>query len=442
MKKNKKPLLTAVVANHKGEIFEVDGYAAVGMSGFTLEPLSVRENIVLPHGSELLYLPERKPVLYNLRTEQMEILDKNPLNPREKILPVATFSSPGYVLSNHAAYEEAPRSRILPLFSYGAVGWYQGGFRSAAIRVDWEKRQDLRLMDPQKIAAGVKQLKKKMPQNRLRRHLENCALSYSCPAAKNFFLGRYEAPLPTSRHCNARCLGCISLQKRSEISHCQERIDFTPSVNEIVEIALTHIRRVKHSIVSFGQGCEGDPLLSAAVIEPAVRKIRAATDKGTINMNTNGSRPDLLQKLFVSGLDSIRISLNSVREACYNTYFRPQGYSFSDVVQSIDLARAQLKFVSLNYLNCPGFTDSPEEFNALTSFLSEHPVDLIQWRNLNFDPIRYRKVMAKAAVQGPPIGIKNLLQKLRTHFPAIQFGYFNPPKEKFFRKGSNSHAIH
>ena len=35
-------------------------------------------------------------------------------------------------------------------------------------------------------------------RNRLFRHLETCALTYGCPAAKNLFLCRYEAPLPTS----------------------------------------------------------------------------------------------------------------------------------------------------------------------------------------------------------------------------------------------------
>ncbi|MFC1817352.1 radical SAM protein, partial [Thermodesulfobacteriota bacterium] len=69
-------------------------------------------------------------------------------------------------------------------------------------------------------------MRQKLPGNRLREHLENCALTYGCPAAKNFFLGRYEAPLPTSRSCNAGCLGCISLQKSGAISNCQERIKF------------------------------------------------------------------------------------------------------------------------------------------------------------------------------------------------------------------------
>ncbi len=223
------------------------------------------------------------------------------------------------------------------------------------ILVDSEKRQDLRLMPREKIIAGVRTMKKKMPQNRLRAHLENCALKYGCPAAKNFFLGRFEAPLPTSENCNARCIGCISLQKETGIKNSQDRISFTPSPDEISEIALEHIRKVKRSVVSFGQGCEGDPLLAAHVIEPAIKLIRSKTDRGTINMNTNGSLPETMERLFDAGLDSIRISMNSVRKQCYDAYFRPKGYVFSDVLKSIDRALGRNVFVSINYLNCPGF---------------------------------------------------------------------------------------
>ena len=419
------------MANSSGKIFELEGFAAVGMAADALVPLTVDRTIPLPFGSELLFLPDRKPVLFNLETRQIETVAENPYHPGEAIWPVAAFNSPGYVLAYACAYQENRHAGALPLFSYGAVGWHRGGFRTAAIQVDRERRQDLRLMPLEKITAGVRRMQKQMPENRLRRHLETCALKYSCPAAKNFFIGRCEAPLPTSRYCNARCLGCISLQKNNAISNCQERIAFTPSSREISEIALCHIRRVKKSVVSFGQGCEGDPLLAADVIEPAIRRIRAASSDGTINMNTNASRPDILDRLFTAGLDSIRVSMNSVRESCYKAYFRPNGYRFSDVTDSIDTARRHQKFISMNYLNCPGFTDSPEELNALIAFIHKHPVDLIQWRNLNFDPARYVRIMAKSARQGDPIGMETVLKKLKQAFPKIKFGYFNPPKEAF-----------
>ncbi len=429
--KSEKNSVTAVVANAGGEIFDLEGYAAVGMAGQSLEILTEDETIEIPHGTELMYLPDRMPVLYNLDTRQFEVLSDNPHSPGESLHPVAAFNSPGYVNSFACAYEEGAGAGYLPLFSYGAVGWHREGFRSAAIQVDMERRQDLRLMQMEKVHDGVRATKAEMPGNRLRRHLEKCALEYGCPAAKNFFIGRCEAPLPTSRECNARCIGCISLQKELEISSPQNRIEFTPAPEEISEVALFHIRKVEQSVVSFGQGCEGDPLMATHVINPAIRQIRSKTDEGTINMNTNGSRPDILEELFDVGLDSIRISLNSTRKKCYTAYFRPRGYRFEDVEKSIDLALKRGKFVAINYLNCPGVSDAPEETEAFKNFLSEHPVNLIQWRNLNFDPFRYWTMMSAAADLGMPIGMGKLLAEIRSGFPEIQHGYFNPPKERF-----------
>jgi len=436
MKKNvpdsgKINLITAVVADKNGKIFELEGYAAVGMAADNFTPLSAGNTVEMPYGGEFMLLPDRRPVLFNLKTNRLETLKENPYSPGEPIFPVAAFNSPGYVISHVSAYREKRGAEYLPLFSYGAVGWHKGGFKTAVCLVDAERRQDLRLMPPEKVIAGVRRMKKKMRQNRLRDHLENCALKYGCPAAKNFFLGRYEAPLPTSKSCNAQCIGCISLQKETGIKNSQERISFTPSPEEISEIALEHIRRVKRSVVSFGQGCEGDPLLAAHVIEPAIKLIRSETGSGTINMNTNGSMPETMERLFDAGLDSIRISMNSVRKECYDAYFRPKGYFFSDVIKSMDKALDKKIFVSINYLNCPGFTDSPEEVAALFAFLKEHPVNFIQWRNLNFDPLRYWKIMSGAASISGPAGIKKVLSTIRKEFPDLKHGYFNPPKENF-----------
>jgi pyruvate-formate lyase-activating enzyme len=281
------------------------------------------------------------------------------------------------------------------------------------------------------VAAGISVMRKKLPHNRLRAHLEKCALQYGCPAGKNFFLGRYEAPLPTAKHCNARCLGCLSLQKKTGIPPSQDRITFTPAPEEIAQVALAHIKRVKNGVVSFGQGCEGDPLLAAKVIEPAIGQIRAQTPYGTINMNTNGSRSGVLERLFKVGLDSVRISMNSVREKCYEAYFRPDGYRLGDVFKSIEVALAHEKFVAVNYLNSPGFTDTPQEVGALCRFLQNYPIHMMQWRNLNFDPIQYWKKMNAVATHDHPIGMEKLLNRIRQQFPKLKFGYFNPPKEKF-----------
>ncbi len=421
-------MITAVVSNEQGEIFDLEGYAAVGMAGPDLFPLTREDTCSLPYGSELMRLPDRVPILYDMVSEEFEMIDKNPFQPGEDLFPVAAFNSPGHVVSSVSAYRERSYAQILPLFSYGAVGWYGDGFRSAAILVDAEPRQDLRLMKQEDVLHGIEFMRHKLPGNRLRKHLETCALEYGCPAGKNFFLGRFEAPLPTAKVCNAACLGCLSQQLETEIPCSQERIKFTPDPEEIAGVALEHINRVENSVVSFGQGCEGDPLLAAAVIEPAIRMIRAQTDQGTINMNTNGGLPDIMQQLLNAGLDSIRISVNSVREDAYQAYFNPKGYVFGDVVRSIDMALEKDRHVAINYLNMPGFTDTADELDKLVAFVEDHPINMIQWRNLNFDPIRYWQAMGQDAREEPVVGMQTVIETIQDRFPDVKHGYFNPPK--------------
>ncbi len=425
-----KQILTAVVAAENGEIFELEGYGAVGMSGDKLTILTKTDTCDMPHGSELMMLPHRRPIVFNVGTNRFEVIQFNPYDPKEKIYPVGVFNSPGYVNQHVCAYDDAEIENPLPLFSYGAVGFGKNDFRSAAILVDTEPRQDLRQMPHEGVVKGVNQLKKSYPDNRLMRHLETCALQYGCPAGKNFFLRRYEAPLPTSLVCNANCMGCISLQTENNLCACQDRINFTPSPQEIAQVSLEHISRVKKAVMSFGQGCEGEPLTAVKAIAPAIEMIRKETDRGTINLNTNGSLPDHVKTLCKAGLDSMRVSMNSVRENCYQAYFRPN-YDFSDVLQSIKTAKEKGKFVSINYLNCPGFTDSQKEVDALVLFIRTHGIDMIQWRNLNFDPKRYLRLMTIAEDGGSPTGMARLIETLSREFPDLIHGYFNPPKENY-----------
>ncbi len=419
------------MAAENGDIFELEGYGAAGMSAHTPDVLTKEKTIAMPHGSELMMLPQRKPLVYNIAGAKFEVIENNPFVPKEKIFPVAVFNSPGYVNKHSCAYDDNGLKNFLPLFSYGATGFGKNNFRSSAILVDREPRQDLRQMLQKDIIKGINRIQKKYPVNRLMRHLETCALEYGCPAGKNFFLQRYEAPLPTSTICNANCLGCISLQTKDNLCACQDRIAFMPKTQEIAQVCLEHISHVKNCVVSFGQGCEGEPLTAFKVIEPAINYIRQQTDKGTINLNTNAGIPQYVEKLCKTGLDSMRVSLNSVRKNCYNAYFRPRSYHFSDVLKSIETAKFHGKFVAINYLNCPGFTDSKNEFKALRQFIDQYKIDMIQWRNLNFDPKKYCEIMSKVEDSGKPLGMETIIEQLKNLCPELMHGYFNPPKIKF-----------
>ena len=72
-----------------------------------------------------------------------------------------------------------------------------------------------------------------------------------------------------------------------------------------------------------------------------------------------------------------------------------------------------------------------EEAEAFLAFLKDRPISMIQWRNLNFDPLRYCQIMSQVTKHGTPIGMKSLLDSIHEAFPKLIYGYFNPPKESF-----------
>ena len=407
-----------LVADNNQKIYDLPEFLACGQSGPGVSVLAPQQLIPLPAGSNLFFLPSRHPVGFNINTNNYETLTG--------YSPVAAFLPPGYTNLLTAAYIETKNARLLPLFSYAPVAYYKGSFHVPAIRIDQRKNHDLCGVDKKILCKKIRVFGK--TTNRLIRHLAGCAQVNSCPNAINFFLGKYEGPLPVSPSCNARCLGCISAQPKGSCPATQPRLVFVPTPEEIAEIALIHIERARHPIVSFGQGCEGEPLLKAGVIEQAIKMIRQKTSHGTIHMNTNASLTSRVDALCKAGLDSLRVSLNSVQAEMYHRYYSPRNYTFSDVVASITMAKRHKKFVSLNYLVMPGLTDSEKEFSELVRFIRKTRVDMIQWRNLNYDPQRYFKRM-NLKNSASLLGIKTIIHLLRDQFPNLRHGYFNVPQE-------------
>lgn len=414
-----------VYADTDGRIIDWPELEMVGRSGCRWHRLELGQWIPLPEGSELFLLPSRFPVGFSKKQKRFQVLERDPCNSTRPVQAVAAFVAPAHTQTYSAAYATSPNAPLLPLFAYTAVGWHNDRFVTAAIRVDDDERQDFRNFDLRRIERNAKNRMKKESHNRLIQHLGKCALAYGCPAARNLFMNRWEAPLPTSPVCNARCLGCISFQDRDDLCANQERIQFVPTPEEIGAVAVPHLKEAAGAIVSFGQGCEGEPLLQREVLQRAISLMRSETTRGTINVNTNGSLPKALDSLFNVGLNSIRVSMNSCRPEYYHAYFSPRGYTFEDVKDSVKVAKSHGAFASINYFVMPGFTDQRDEFHALCRFLDETALDMIQMRNLNIDPEWYiHAIQAKTAEK--VLGIRQLIQNLRERYPSIRIGYFNP----------------
>ncbi|RPD51379.1 radical SAM protein [Paracnuella aquatica] len=407
----------------KGNIFEDTSLYVVGRSGWDALPIPEDEWIELPAGGQLYELPGRRGIGIDVRTGEMRLCQKG--------WAVAAFVPPAHTGFYIAAYETAPDAPTLPLFCYTAAGWLDNKFYVPAIRIENDIRQECGGFDTGKIESGVSSLIEAYPHNRLVNHLaNNCALTYHCPAARNFFMGRWECPVPASPACNANCIGCISFQPEEEnIVSTQDRLTFKPSVEEIVEFTVPHLETAPFPIVSFGQGCEGEPLLMWETIRAAIIEIRKHTDKGSININTNGSKPEAVKLLCEAGLNSIRVSTNSARREIYMPYYRPNNYDFEDIIESLKVVRSYGGWTSINYFVFPGMTDSVAEYEALRKLIIETDLCMIQWRNFNIDPDWY---LGKIGVQdtGEILGVKQLMELIREEFPHLKFGYYNPPMER------------
>lgn len=421
MKLDRTPYI--LYSDGKGNIFEDTSLHVTGRSGWDAMPVPDEEWIELPEGGSLYELPGRRGIGINAATGEMALCDKG--------WAVAAFIPPAHTGFYLAAFETLPDAPTLPLFCYTAVGWLDGKFYVPATRIEQDIRQECAGFDDKKVKQGVNDLLQAYPHNRLVKHLaDNCALTYHCPAARNYFMGRWECPIPSSPACNANCVGCISFQPEEEsIVSTQDRLRFKPTAAEIVEYTVPHLESAPFPIVSFGQGCEGEPLLMWETIRESILEIRKHTPKGSININTNGSKPDAVRALCEAGLNSIRVSTNSVQEKWYTPYYRPNNYAFEDIVESLKVVTSFGGWTSINYFVFPGMTDSVSEYEALRKLIKDTGLRMIQWRNFNIDPDWYLGKLGLTETE-ECLGMQQLLELIHEEFPHLKFGYFNPPMER------------
>lgn len=418
---NQSPYL--LYSDGNGNIFEDTSLYAVGRAGWDAFPVEPADWIELPEGGNLYELPGRKGIGIDVKTGDMRLCEKG--------WAVAAFIPPAHTGLYLAAYETSADAPTLPLFCYTAAAWFDDKFYVTAVRIEKDIRQECAGYDQDTIDIGTNNLLKAYPHNRLVKHLmENCCQTYTCPAARNFALGRWECPVPSSPACNANCIGCISFQPQEEsIVSTQDRLTFKPTAEEIVEFTVPHLETAPYPIVSFGQGCEGEPLLMWETIREAIIEIRKHTSKGSININTNGSMPKAVKALCEVGLNSIRVSTNSAQKNIYTPYYRPNNYEFEDIIESLKVMNSYGGWTSINYFVFPGMTDTEAEYEALRKLIKETGLKMIQWRNFNIDPDWY---LGKIGVTetGEFMGVKQLQDLIREEFPDLKYGYFNPPIER------------
>ncbi len=413
-------------ADRNGQVYEHPYFRMAGFSGGIPKPFRDEDLIPVPEFSKLFFIPECPPIGLDPANGQYLIVPEVEIGgATTSCYAVAAFLEPGLVRSLLPAVDYEPKTYTLPTWAYTAVGFKDERYWAAGFRVEYNHRWDPRNYDDRELIPAIKRYGKEHPASPLVEHLTQCATHNHCFAAKNLFLKRWEAPLPVSQRCNAACLGCLSKQSDLSCPSSHNRISFRPSQDELVRIAVEHLQEASEAIVSFGQGCEAEPLTEYKLLAKSIRKIRERTGRGTINLNTNGSWPERIRLIAESGLDSIRISLNSARSAFYRAYFRPRNYDFEDVVSSIYQSKSLGLYTMINYLVFPGITDQEEEIEALSALIQKTGVNFLHLKNLNIDPQLYLDRMPKA--DSPAVGMKRMVDIIKKEFPDLQLGYFNQP---------------
>ena len=149
------------------------------------------------------------------------------------------------------------------LFCYTAAGWYNEKFYVPAVRIENDIRQECAGYDQKKLEAGAKQLLEAYPHNRLVKHLtKNCCTDLSLSCCTKLFFGKMGMPCScfAGLQCKLYWMYFFAAEEETIVS-TQDRLTFKPTAEEIVEYTVPHLETAPYPIISFGQGCEGEPLL-------------------------------------------------------------------------------------------------------------------------------------------------------------------------------------
>jgi pyruvate-formate lyase-activating enzyme len=403
-------------------VVAAESWEAIGLSGRF--PQRISSWIPLPPGSTLMHLPDRCALARSSASGRVA-----PVAGRHR-LPVAAVLPVGYLRLLLPAYrrQRGRPARTLPLYGYAAVADRDGQVVVAASRSDdfspWMGPRPSRSC----LLEEVDHLQRELPRSRVVAQLSVCALEHNCLTAQNTFFGRGEGALPSSAACNADCLGCISLQSDSGAPASQPRMVRAPTADDLVAVASQHLIRAQDAgeagMVSFGQGCEGEPLLRARQLLEVAATLRQRFGSATIHINTNGSRPEVLRRLFEAGVNSCRISVFSFQQELFAAYYRPRGYSIEDVMASCRAAAAAGAQLTVNLLTFPGVTDVPDQMNLTIACLRDLQVRQLQWRSLNVDPLW---LLDRLPPMAEGIGLELLMETVRDALPGLAMGNFTRP---------------
>jgi pyruvate-formate lyase-activating enzyme len=464
MAKADRPML--LVAAPDGTVFEHPTLEMTLDNGLDFLRATKKDLIPLPAGWDLMAMPGTRPVGYDPHQGKFVTLDEVTIDGKTfEPWAVACHPPPGYVRAFHAgahylqsvhpddqlahlAQQEAAARATrkkqslplvddgaggddaarpgLPLWAYTAVGATAKGTVAALFLADETSRWAPSLYYASDLSTKVAARLAVDPDNQVLKQLASCATEYLCCCAQNIFYERWEGAVPIAPACTASCLGCLSKDPEWNTPVPQKRLKFSPKPDEIARVLAHHLERAPEPMVSFGQGCEGEPTMNHQVIVESIRLARSKTKRGIVNVNTNGSRPETIRACAQAGASALRISLNTFDRDMYTAYYRPADYDFDDVVKSLYVGRDEGMHVSINLLIWPGWTDRLAEVDAISKIVEDGALQMIQLRNLCVDPGYFRSALPPREQRGLLLGMKGFVEELHRRHPKLRFGTFNP----------------
>ncbi len=417
-------------ADDRGRVYDHPRLLAAVRSGDEVAA-PPEKPLPLPEGGTLTMLPGRRPVGIDPESGAVVVVREVKVG-RRTLVPHAVGATlpPGYTrtflpAAARPALATVAAAPILPQWAYTAAALDRDAPVAWAIHTDRRRHWSPAAHSTPDLAEAVAGTLA-ASANPIYRQLSRCALEWRCFTAQNTFYLRDEGAIPSSAACNAACIGCLSETQEGMPPSSHERIPTAPTAEEMAEVAVRHLLRARGRVmVSFGQGCEGEPLLRWKELERAIRLVRARTRRGSIHANTNGSLTGALRRLVRAGLDSVRISLNSASPDLYEAYYRPRGYGLPDVLRSIRAAKDAGAYVALNLLTFPGVSDREGEVERLCRVVARTGVDQVQTRPLAIDPDVYMGLARTRGAGGRAVGVRALVLALRAARPGLVVGNFS-----------------
>lgn len=450
-----------------GQVYEHPDFELALDNGLDFVRPGRKDLIDLPEGWDLMAMPGTRPVGYDpaqgtFATLQTFTVEEDGQSRTFVPCAVAVHPPPGYVRTHHAAAEylenihpderlrQEGRGRLtlyqepepaavtapiggdgearpgLPLWAYTAVGYGKRGPVAALFLADETSRWAPELYYQGELDERVAARLEADPENKVLRQIAQCAKDYLCCCAQNVFYERWEGAVPIAPACTAACLGCLSKDPEWNTPVPQKRLKFSPKPEEIARVIAHHLEHAPEPMMSFGQGCEGEPTMNGPVLVESVRLARAQTQRGIININTNGSRPEVIRDAARAGATALRISLNTFDRDVYTMYYRPADYNFDTVLESLYVGRDMGMHISINLLIWPGFTDRMDEVDRISQIVDDGALHMIQLRNLCVDPGYYRHALPPRETRGMLLGMRGFVDELHRRHPKLRFGTFNP----------------